>query len=52
MNLWRGLAIDFTIGAPETPLGNKPHTVAKVETKGYARAFHRAFDSKPRGRLR
>jgi hypothetical protein len=30
-------------------IGNKPHTVARAETKGYARAFHRAFDSQPRG---
>jgi hypothetical protein len=30
--------------------GSKPHTAAKVETTGYARACRRAFDSQPRGR--
>jgi hypothetical protein len=33
-----------------TPVGSKPRTAAKGETKGYARAFDRAFGSQPRGR--
>jgi dTDP-glucose pyrophosphorylase len=33
-------------------LGSRPHTVAKAETTGYARAFHRAFDLQQRCRLR
>ena len=36
----------------ETPPGNRRHTVAKAETTGYARAFRRAVDSKPRGHSR
>jgi hypothetical protein len=32
--------------------GSRPHTVAKAETKGYARAFRRAFDWQQRCRLR
>jgi hypothetical protein len=31
-------------------IGSKPRTAATTETKGYARAFRRAFDSQPRGR--
>jgi hypothetical protein len=30
--------------------GSKPHSAAKAETTGYARACRRAFDSQPRGR--
>jgi hypothetical protein len=33
------------VGLPEIPPGNRRHTAAKAETKGYARAFRRAFDS-------
>jgi hypothetical protein len=32
--------------------GSKPHTAAKAETTGFARACRRAFDSQPRGRSR
>jgi hypothetical protein len=32
--------------------GSTPHTAAKAETTGCARACRRAFDSQPRGRLR
>jgi hypothetical protein len=32
--------------------GSKSHTAAKAETTGYARACRRAFDSRPRCRLR
>ncbi len=39
------------VGLPEAQVGSKPHTAAKVETKGYARAYRRACDSQPRGRL-
>jgi hypothetical protein len=28
-------------------VGSKPRTAAKAETKGYAPAFHRVFDSQP-----
>jgi hypothetical protein len=31
-------------------LDNRDHNAAKVETKGYARAYRRAADSQPRGR--
>jgi hypothetical protein len=34
----------------ELQAGNRRHTAAKAETKGYARAFRRAFDLQPRGR--
>lgn len=34
------------------PSGNKPHTAAKAETTDYAPAGRRAFDSRPRCRLR
>jgi hypothetical protein len=51
------LALDGN-GGPSPPseaclrihLGNRDHTAAKGETKDYARAFHRVFDSQPRGR--
>jgi hypothetical protein len=38
-------------GALETRLGSRPHIVAKAETTGYMRAFRRACDWQPRGRL-
>jgi hypothetical protein len=52
MNLWRGLAIDFTIGAPEAQVGNRRHSVARAETTGYAHSSRRAFDLQQRRRLR
>jgi hypothetical protein len=36
---------------PLIHFGSKLHTAAKAETTGCWIAFHRAFDSKPRGRL-
>jgi hypothetical protein len=38
--------------AARLQIGSKPHTVAKGETKGYARAFRRAFDWQQICRLR
>jgi hypothetical protein len=39
------------VGVREAQVGNRRHTAATAETMGYARAFHRAFDWQPRGRL-
>jgi hypothetical protein len=36
----------------EFQVDNRHHTAAKAETTDYSRAFHRAFDSKPRDRSR
>jgi hypothetical protein len=39
-------------GLQGTQVGSTRHIDAKAETTGYARAFRRAFDSQPQGRLR
>ena len=37
--------------AARLQIGNRPHTAAKAGTTDYARAYHRASDSQPRGHL-
>ena len=51
LNLLRGLSLQFRlVGARETHVGNRCHTAATAETKGYWIAAHHAADSQPQDR--